>query len=163
MIPLPYKLLGVAIVALGLVLGAYFKGRADVNAAWELEKVEAANDALREKNRLEAQYRAREAAQALETRNLEADYAERLVAVETDRGAFERRISDRLRAQTRRADNCELSRAAAAPGSPESPVPAGDGELGRIDPGAVSRVRTVGKQTQELLTLCRKWATSVGR
>lgn len=134
-----------------------------VTAQWEAERESAANDALREKARLEAQYRALEDARNENTRNLEAEYAARLKTVDAERADFERRLTGRLRAQTNRADRCELSRAAAASGSPEEPEPAGNGQLGRIDPGAVSRVRTIGKETQELLVLCRKWANSVGR
>jgi len=134
-----------------------------VHNAWDAERADAANDALREKARMEAQYRAREALQAETTRDLEADYVKRLADSEAGRADFERRLAERLRAPPRRADNCGVPGPAGPPGRAESAEPAGDSQLGRIDPEAVSRVREVGKKTQELLVLCRQWATSVGR
>lgn len=39
---MPYKYLAIAIAIVALVAGGYFKGRSDVNAAWDLEKAQVA-------------------------------------------------------------------------------------------------------------------------
>jgi len=133
-----------------------------VHNAWDAERTNAANDALREKSRMEAQYRALEAMQAENTRNMEADYAKRVADIDAGRADFERRLTERVR-RANGAGNCGVPGPAGRSGSPEEPEPAGDRRLGQIDLGAVSRVRQIGKETQEMLRLCREWATSVGR
>ena len=41
---MPYKYLAIALAILALVVGSYFKGRADVNAAWDLDKERVKNE-----------------------------------------------------------------------------------------------------------------------
>lgn len=134
-----------------------------VTAQWEAEREQAANDALREKARVEAEYRAREAAQVENTRNIEAEYALRLESNNVGRADFERRLTDRLRALQNRVNSCGVPRPAPDPGRPEDAAPGGEPALGGIDFGAVQRVRDAGLKMQETLRLCHEWATSVGR
>lgn len=152
-----------AAVILVVATGAYFKGRSDVNRAWTLERVDAANRALEARAALEAEYRAREAKQAETTRDLETKHAEELQAINDGRADFERRLTERLRSSARGVNNCRVPSAAASPSVPESAVGAADGGLGRVDPEAVSRVREIGKQTQAALRACREWVNSVAR
>lgn len=134
-----------------------------VTAQWDAERTQAANDALREKARMEAQYRAVEAMQQEATRNLEAEYARRIADHDLGRTEFERRLTERLRAQTDRVRQCELSRAAADSERPEDPATGSSDVVGSINLGAVQRVRDAGLKMQETLRLCHEWATSVGR
>lgn len=134
-----------------------------VTSQWEAEKAQAKNDALEEKARLEAAYRAKETAQAETTRDLEADYVARLQAADAGRDAFGRAVADRVRQAENRACERRLSAAADRPGGPENPAAGSDPGLGSVDLEAVQRVRAVGLKLQETVRLCHEWATSVGR
>lgn len=46
-----YKYLAIALAILALVVGSYFKGRADINAAWDLDKERVKNEIAELKNK----------------------------------------------------------------------------------------------------------------
>lgn len=163
MIPLPWKIIGAALILAGVWFHGNHSGASRVMKDWKAEVAAANLKAVTDKAELDAKNAAKDAAQAQQTRNLDAKYQQALSAIESGRSDFERRLVDRVRRSQADLARCKLSASAADPGGVSGDAAPGDIEFRGIDIAGVQRVRTVGLELQELVKQCHAWMAQNGR
>lgn len=160
----PWIILGFVGALLASSAGAFFYGEHVDGLAWKAKAASQEAEAATLLDQLDKTAAAKDAAQAEAGRNMEAEHANRIQAVQATADAFRGQLNERvLDAEHRARGSCAVLGTATQAGEPQSAPAGGDDGRGPIDPVAVSKVRDALKLLQEDVRFCWGYVGTITR
>lgn len=155
------------LIGLGVAVAIWLHGDAhgarETRESWRLDVENSDRVHAEELNRLNEAARAKETADSLHVRNLEAEHAKELETIRNGSSAFVATLTRRLRVAEARCAGSVVPSTAFDPSIPKGRTGQPESGYRGPDPASADRLREIGMTLQAQLRDCRSWVLRNGR